>query len=86
MKQSWDWISAVDLTLRNSSISLLSLRSRGPIKKSVYKVFLGKSILNVTDDKEQVFMVDEIISHPDFTDETGGNENDIGKCYLNMSF
>ncbi|KAF2982924.1 hypothetical protein EK904_005859 [Melospiza melodia maxima] len=53
--------------------------SRRPINKSVYKVFLGKSILNVTDDKEQVFMVDEIISHPDFTDDTGGNENDIGK-------
>ncbi|NWW86214.1 UROK protein, partial [Rhynochetos jubatus] len=45
--------------------------------KSIYKVFLGKSILNVTDDKEQVFMVDDIISHPDFTDDTGGNENDI---------
>ncbi|XP_035185655.1 urokinase-type plasminogen activator isoform X2 [Oxyura jamaicensis] len=44
---------------------------------SVYKVFLGKSRLNVTDENEQVFMVDEIISHPDFTDETGGNENDI---------
>uniref|UniRef100_A0A8C0UPX5 Urokinase-type plasminogen activator n=1 Tax=Cyanistes caeruleus TaxID=156563 RepID=A0A8C0UPX5_CYACU len=51
--------------------------SKRPINKSVYKVFLGKSILNVTDDKEQVFMVDEIISHPDFTDDTGGNENDI---------
>ncbi|XP_008502226.1 urokinase-type plasminogen activator [Calypte anna] len=46
-------------------------------QKSAYKVFLGKSILNVTDDKEQVFMVDEIISHPGFTDDTGGNENDI---------
>ncbi|NXK50180.1 UROK protein, partial [Chauna torquata] len=45
--------------------------------KSVYKVFLGKSMLNVTDENEQVFMVDEIISHPDFTDVTGGNENDI---------
>ncbi|XP_009669502.1 urokinase-type plasminogen activator [Struthio camelus] len=45
--------------------------------KSAYKVFLGKSILNATDNKEQVFMVDNIISHPDFTDETGGNENDI---------
>ncbi|NXA53177.1 UROK protein, partial [Nothocercus julius] len=45
--------------------------------KSAFKVFLGKSILNVTDSKEQVFMVDNIISHPDFTDETGGNENDI---------
>ncbi|KAM8805907.1 urokinase-type plasminogen activator [Eudromia elegans] len=45
--------------------------------KSAFKVFLGKSRLNVTDDKEQVFMVDNIISHPDFTDETGGNENDI---------
>ncbi|NWY44615.1 UROK protein, partial [Sylvia atricapilla] len=51
--------------------------SVGEINKSDYKVFLGKSILNVTDDKEQVFMVDEIISHPDFTDDTGGNENDI---------
>ncbi|XP_039583383.1 urokinase-type plasminogen activator isoform X2 [Passer montanus] len=51
--------------------------SKRPINKSVYKVFLGKSILNVTDDKEQVFMVDDIISHPDFTDDTGGNENDI---------
>ncbi|KFV65153.1 Urokinase-type plasminogen activator, partial [Dryobates pubescens] len=48
-----------------------------PQNKPVYKVFLGKSILNVTDDKEQVFMVDDIISHPDFTDDTGGNENDI---------
>ncbi|NXL61993.1 UROK protein, partial [Chordeiles acutipennis] len=48
-----------------------------PQDKSIYKVFLGKSILNVTDDKEQVFMVDDIISHPDFTDNTGGNENDI---------
>ncbi|NXC73785.1 UROK protein, partial [Anhinga anhinga] len=45
--------------------------------KSVYKVFLGKSVLNVTDDKEQVFMVEDIISHPGFTDDTGGNENDI---------
>ncbi|XP_062435999.1 urokinase-type plasminogen activator [Rhea pennata] len=45
--------------------------------KLAYKVFLGKSILNATDNKEQVFMVDDIISHPDFTDETGGNENDI---------
>ncbi|XP_076194177.1 urokinase-type plasminogen activator isoform X2 [Aptenodytes patagonicus] len=48
-----------------------------PQEKSIYKVFLGKSILNVTDDKEQVFMVDDIISHPRFTDDTGGNENDI---------
>uniref|UniRef100_A0A8B9Q534 Urokinase-type plasminogen activator n=1 Tax=Apteryx owenii TaxID=8824 RepID=A0A8B9Q534_APTOW len=45
--------------------------------KSAYKVFLGKSILNATDNREQVFMVDDIISHPDFTDETGGYENDI---------
>lgn len=45
--------------------------------KSVYKVFLGKSILNTNDEHEQVFMVDEIISHPDFTDHTGGNDNDI---------
>uniref|UniRef100_A0A8C6YKQ8 Urokinase-type plasminogen activator n=1 Tax=Nothoprocta perdicaria TaxID=30464 RepID=A0A8C6YKQ8_NOTPE len=45
--------------------------------KSAFKVFLGKSILNVTDNKEQMFMVDTIISHPDFTDMTGGNENDI---------
>ncbi|KAM6265390.1 urokinase-type plasminogen activator [Porphyrio hochstetteri] len=51
--------------------------SKKPQNKSIYKVFLGKSMLNVTDDKEQVFMVDDIISHPDFTDETGGNENDI---------
>ncbi|KFQ28766.1 Urokinase-type plasminogen activator, partial [Mesitornis unicolor] len=51
--------------------------SKNPQSKSVYKVFLGKSILNVTDDKEQEFMVDSIISHPDFTDDTGGNENDI---------
>ncbi|KFQ41459.1 Urokinase-type plasminogen activator, partial [Nestor notabilis] len=51
--------------------------SKKPQNKSVYKVFLGKSILNVTDDKEQVFMVDDIISHPDFTDDTGGNDNDI---------
>ncbi|KFQ56319.1 Urokinase-type plasminogen activator, partial [Pelecanus crispus] len=51
--------------------------SKKPQDKSIYKVFLGKSILNVTDDKEQVFMVDEIISHPDFTDETGGHNNDI---------
>lgn len=42
-------------------------------------------MLNVTDDKEQVFMVDDIISHPDFTDDTGGNDNDIGKCHLNTS-
>uniref|UniRef100_A0A8C3KLM2 Urokinase-type plasminogen activator n=1 Tax=Calidris pygmaea TaxID=425635 RepID=A0A8C3KLM2_9CHAR len=48
-----------------------------PQKKSIYKVFLGKSILNVTDKNEQVFMVDDIISHPGFTDDTGGNENDI---------
>ncbi|NXK18328.1 UROK protein, partial [Arenaria interpres] len=48
-----------------------------PQNKSIYKVFLGKSILNVTDSKEQVFMVDDIISHPGFTDDTGGNENDI---------
>ncbi|NXJ11320.1 UROK protein, partial [Odontophorus gujanensis] len=45
--------------------------------KSAYKVFLGKSVLNATDEHEQVFMVDEIISHPDFTDYTGGNDNDI---------
>ncbi|KFQ23348.1 Urokinase-type plasminogen activator, partial [Merops nubicus] len=51
--------------------------SKKPQDKSVYKVFLGKSILNVTDDKEQVFLVSDIISHPDFTDDTGGNENDI---------
>ncbi|KAM6067198.1 urokinase-type plasminogen activator isoform 2-T2 [Chlamydotis macqueenii] len=51
--------------------------SKKPQDKSIYKVYLGKSILNATDDKEQVFMVDDIISHPDFTDETGGNENDI---------
>ncbi|XP_010155714.1 PREDICTED: urokinase-type plasminogen activator-like [Eurypyga helias] len=51
--------------------------TKKPQDKSIYKVFLGKSILNVTDDKEQVFMVDDIISHPDFTDDTGGNENDI---------
>ncbi|NXG23248.1 UROK protein, partial [Grallaria varia] len=51
--------------------------SRRQLNKSAYKVFLGKSILNVTDDKEQAFMVDDIISHPDFTDDTGGNENDI---------
>uniref|UniRef100_A0A8C0BQQ3 Urokinase-type plasminogen activator n=1 Tax=Buteo japonicus TaxID=224669 RepID=A0A8C0BQQ3_9AVES len=51
--------------------------SKKPQDKSIYKVFLGKSILNVTDDKEQVFMVDDIISHTDFTDDTGGNENDI---------
>ncbi|NWS45991.1 UROK protein, partial [Probosciger aterrimus] len=51
--------------------------SKKPQNKSVYKVFLGKSMLNVTDDKEQVFMVDDIISHPDFTDDTGGNDNDI---------
>ena len=42
-------------------------------------------MLNVTDDNEQVFMVDDIISHPEFTDETGGDDNDIGKCHLNMS-
>ncbi|NXX09206.1 UROK protein, partial [Larus smithsonianus] len=51
--------------------------SKKPQNKSTYKVFLGKSILNATDDKEQVFMVDDIISHPEFTDDTGGNENDI---------
>ncbi|NWH79923.1 UROK protein, partial [Piaya cayana] len=51
--------------------------STPPPKKFMYKVFLGKSILNVTDDNEQVFMVDDIILHPDFTDDTGGNENDI---------
>lgn len=64
---------------------LFSCRTRRPVNKSVYKVYLGKSILNATDDKEQVFMVDEIISHPDFTDDTGGNENDIGKYHLNIS-
>uniref|UniRef100_A0A8C6NDD5 Urokinase-type plasminogen activator n=1 Tax=Melopsittacus undulatus TaxID=13146 RepID=A0A8C6NDD5_MELUD len=51
--------------------------SKKPQNKSAYKVFLGKSMLNVTDDKEQVFMVDDIITHPDFTDDTGGNDNDI---------
>ncbi|NWH58097.1 UROK protein, partial [Geococcyx californianus] len=51
--------------------------SKEPLNKARFKVFLGKSILNVTDDNEQVFMVDDIISHPDFTDSTGGNENDI---------
>ncbi|NWR54891.1 UROK protein, partial [Bucorvus abyssinicus] len=51
--------------------------SKKPQDKSLYKVFLGKSVLNVTGDNEQVFMVDDIISHPDFTDDTGGNENDI---------
>ncbi|NXD75597.1 UROK protein, partial [Halcyon senegalensis] len=51
--------------------------SKNPINKSIYKVYLGKSMLNVTDNKEQVFLVDDIISHPDFTDDTGGNENDI---------
>ncbi|NWS69000.1 UROK protein, partial [Crotophaga sulcirostris] len=51
--------------------------STPPPNKAMFKVFLGKSILNVTEDNEQVFMVDDIISHPDFTDDTGGNENDI---------
>ncbi|KFU91958.1 Urokinase-type plasminogen activator, partial [Chaetura pelagica] len=51
--------------------------SKKPENKFLYKVFLGKPMLNATDDKEQVFMVDEIISHPDFTDDTGGNDNDI---------
>uniref|UniRef100_A0A8B9F788 Urokinase-type plasminogen activator n=1 Tax=Amazona collaria TaxID=241587 RepID=A0A8B9F788_9PSIT len=51
--------------------------SKEPQNNSAYKVVLGKSMLNVTDNKEQVFMVDGIISHPDFTDDTGGNDNDI---------
>ncbi|NXI66952.1 UROK protein, partial [Anseranas semipalmata] len=51
--------------------------SKNQQNKSVYRVFLGKSVLNVTDKNEQEFMVDEIISHPGFTDVTGGNENDI---------
>ncbi|XP_014811644.1 PREDICTED: urokinase-type plasminogen activator [Calidris pugnax] len=54
-----------------------NMPSKRPLNKSIYKVFLGKSILNVTDMNEQVFMVDDIISHPGFTDVTGGNENDI---------
>lgn len=60
--------------------------SKKPQNKSIYKVFLGKSILNVTDDKEQVFMVDDIISHPDFTDDTGGNENDIALIRIRTTF
>ncbi|NXY88678.1 UROK protein, partial [Alcedo cyanopectus] len=51
--------------------------SKKPINKYAYKVFLGKSLLNVTDNKEQEFLLDEIITHPEFTDDTGGNENDI---------
>ncbi|NWY64214.1 UROK protein, partial [Erithacus rubecula] len=90
--ESQPWIAGIFQTLRGMDIfqcggSLIDpcwvltaahcFHNPGRINKSAYKVFLGKSILNVTDDKEQVFMVDEIISHPDFTDETGGNENDI---------
>ncbi|XP_037256892.1 urokinase-type plasminogen activator [Falco rusticolus] len=56
-----------------------------PLDKSRYKVYLGKSMLNITDDNEQVFMVDDIISHPEFTDETGGNDNDIALIRIRTS-
>ncbi|XP_019357932.1 PREDICTED: urokinase-type plasminogen activator [Gavialis gangeticus] len=47
------------------------------INPSEYTVILGKSQLNSTDKKEQKFQVKRIITHPRFSDESGGYENDI---------
>ncbi|XP_067394678.1 urokinase-type plasminogen activator isoform X2 [Emydura macquarii macquarii] len=44
---------------------------------SGYTVILGKSKLDDTDDKEQTFQVERIITHDGYSDETGGYNNDI---------
>uniref|UniRef100_A0A8C8T1M5 Urokinase-type plasminogen activator n=1 Tax=Pelusios castaneus TaxID=367368 RepID=A0A8C8T1M5_9SAUR len=45
---------------------------------SDYRVFLGKSKLDATDDKEQTFQVEQIITHEGYMEEnTGSYNNDI---------
>ncbi|XP_006126415.2 urokinase-type plasminogen activator [Pelodiscus sinensis] len=51
--------------------------SSGEKDPSGFKVVLGKSNLNTTDDREQTFQVEKIIIHESYSDETGTYNNDI---------
>ncbi|XP_061160437.1 plasminogen activator, urokinase b isoform X3 [Syngnathus typhle] len=44
-----------------------------------FLVALGKSALNRSEALEQIFRVDKIILHPDFDNERGNYDNDIGR-------
>lgn len=59
-------------------VSFIYLLLRGT-DSSGYTVVLGKSKLDATDDKEQIFQVERIIHHHEYSDERGDFNSDIGK-------